>query len=424
VRDHTSAIRHELKSQGSETIALTPGASQQLGTFNITGIPPVTDGKRNYATNFWGHVTTVFDPDAAGSAVNADKLGKVMASWNLESNLCGSFFPQSWTRGSTLYHIIAVMASGYRYSQPARAQLPASTDTDVTLDVFYQLPLSYDFLKKPHETAQWVGFFDQGKLEGRLDVSTILDGDYAGAVLKATTALRAWCEYVPSPDNAIGVPVQWVEREIAGGGSSPVLTAVGQTTQLTGVRPGCGLAALLWLTDATGIGMSGPDGVDNITALEVPWREQKNLRNLDPLFMELRAMTGGRVGPVAGTGTTIIHDGAGWPYTMADTPSNRPAASSQSMFLPIVLPGRDAETSKFQRVQGNLPINFTFTAAVTNPHRFLSCEFYEWDDVQVDKMFRAMGVDPAHFSYRRKALLDNSPDASKLRYTRIMAVPT
>jgi len=423
MRDHTTPIVQELTSSGSEAVTLVPGASQVKGTFNITGIDPVTDGKRNYTTGFWGHLQTVLDPDAAGNAVSADKLPKCMASWRVFSPVMGEVHPEKHTRGSVLYHLIDTLALGYNTPQHARAQVPANTDTDVTLDLYYFLPLSYEFLKKPHETAQWVGFFDQGLLEGSLDVSTVLDGDYAGAVLKATTQLRSWIEYLPSPDIFLGVPVQWREREIAGGGSQPTLVGVGQESQLTGVRPGCGLAFLGWLTDATGIGLSGADGVDNITQYELPWRNQKLVRNLDPLFLSLRRAAAHRVGPVAGLGTTIIHDGASWPSTMDSTPNNRPGANSQQMVLPLVYPGLDAETSKFQRVSGNLKVNFTTTAAISSAHRFLSCEFMEFEDKQVDTMFRAMGVDPNFYDYRRKALLDNEPNQEKLRYTRIVATP-
>jgi hypothetical protein len=424
MRDHTTPIVQELTSSGAESVTLVPGSAQVKGTFNITGIDPVTDGKRNYTTGFWGHLSTVVDADAAGNAVSADKLAKCMASWRLFSPIMGEVMPEKHTRGSVLYHMIQVLALGYAYSQHARAQIAANTDADTTIDLFYFLPLSYEFLKKPHETAQWTGFFDQGLLEGSLDTSAVLDGDYTGAVLKATTQLRAWIEYLPSPDIFLGVPVQWRDREIAGGGSQPVLTGVGQETQLTGVRPGCGLAFLAWLTDATGIGLGGPDGVDNITQYELPWRNQKMVRNLDPLFLNLRRAVGGRkVGPTAGTGTTIMGDGAGWPSTMDATPNNRPGADSQKLCLPLVFPGLDAETSKFQRVNGNLKVNFTTTAAISNAHRFLSCEFMEFEDRQIDTMFRAMGVQPAHFDYRRKALLDNNPSDEKLRYTRILATP-
>lgn len=425
MRDHTTPIFKELTASGVESIALTPGAAQQTGTFNISGVPPVSGDMRNYATNFWGHTTTVFDPDAAGNAVNWDKLYKIMASWRLFSPIMGEVFPHQQTRGSVLGHIVQVFAGGFRYPQPARTQLPASTDSDVTLDLFYCLPLSYECLIKPHETAQWVGFFDQGLLEGILDVSTVLDGDYAGAVIKATTALRSYVEMLPSSDTFLGVPVQWRERQITGGGTQPTLKGVGQETQLTGVEQGCGLAALLWLTDATGIGLSGPDGVDNFTQIEVPWRSQPLLKNLDPLFLVLHRATQHRVGPVAGTGTTIVADGSGWPSTMAVTTGvdNRPAADSQKLFLPIIFPGADFETSKAQRVRGDLVVNFNVTSAITNPHRFLSFELMEFDENQRARMWRAMGVDMNFHTEHRKAARKNSPAEGKLRYTRICARP-
>ena len=421
MRDHTTPLFQELTSAGAESVALTPGAAQQTGSFNIAGLDPVTDGKRNYMLGVWCHVSSVFDPDAGGNAVSADKLGKVMASWRLFSPLLGEVFPHRSTRGAVLHHLIQVLALGYQYPNAARAQIAASTDTDVTIDVYYFLPLSYEFLSKPHETAQWVGLFDQGVLEGTLDVSTILDGDYAGGVLKATTALRAVVEFLPSPDDFIGVPVQWRDREIAGGGSQPTLMAVGQETQLQGVRSGCGLAFLAWLSNATGIGLGGPDGVDNITMIELPWRNQKTLRNLDPYFLGLRRAAGKRVGPIAGQGTTIIHDGAGWPYTQSDTPNNRPAASSQAMFLSPVYPGGDLQTSKLQRVNGNLKVNLSTTDAITAAHRFLTCEFMEYTDTHRDTLFAAMGIRPSSHVFTRKASLDNAPPEENLRYTRWLA---
>ena len=421
--NHTTPLWQELTSSGAETVPLTPGASQQTGVFNFVGVDPVTDRKRNYLLGIWCHVTTVVDSDGAGSAVAADKLGKVMASWRLFSPLMGEVFPHRNTRGAPLYHIMQVYALGGIYPQGARTVIPASTDADVTIDVFYYLPLSYSFLEKAHETAQWVGLFDQGLVEGTLDVSTILDGDYAGAVIKATTALRAVAEYIPSPDNFLGCPVQWRDREIAGGGSQPTLIGVGQETQLNGVRSGCGLAGLWWLSNATNIGMGGPDGVDNITQVELPWRNQKLLRNLDPYFLNLRRQVGKKVGPTA-NGVTAMPDTAGWPFAIDTTVANRPAANAQAMFLPLVSPEIPAQTSKFQRVNGNLKVNFTTTDAVTASHRFLSCEFMEFEETQRDKLFTAMGCGPDRgFRYVRKATLDNAPEEEKLRYSRWLAIP-
>lgn len=421
--DCTTPIFEEVTSNNADSVSVTPGAAQQNAQFTIQGLSPRTGDMRNYLTGFWLHLTTTFDPDAAGSAVSHDKLHKCLASARLFSKLLGEVFPHKQTRGPVLGHIIQVLGLGYQYPQGARAQIPASTDTDVTVDLFFWMPLAQGFLAEPMESSQWVGLFDDGVLEAMLDISTILDGDYAGAVLKAPTAFRAVAEMVPSHHHYIGFPIQWRDREIAGGGTQPVLQGVGQETQLNGVKSGCGLFWLSWLTNATGIGMGGPDGVDNITQIELPWRGQRLLRNLDPYFLALRRAVGKRVGPVAGQGTTIIHDGAGWPFTMSDTPSNRPAGSGQSMFLAPVYPGMGASTSKFQRTGGNLKVNLTVTDAISAAHRVVTGEAMEWTEQQRDTLFTAMNLPPGAFNYVKRPMGGKAADAGELRYSRWYAVP-
>lgn len=428
MRDHTTPLWKELTAQGLETITITPGTSAQAGTFNISGIPPVTGNERNYAQRFVGHLQTVLDTDAAGSAVSWDQLPKAMQSWQLQSPLLGDVFPAAHSRGAVIAHLAQVFALGGNYPQPARAQIPTNVDANYTIDLFYALSLSWNCFAKPHESAQWVGLFDQGTLTGTLDASNVLDGDYAGAVLAATTQLRAWVEYQPDKDAFLGVPIQIRERVIAGGGTSPVLKGVGQETGLVDVKQGCGLFGLFWLTDQTtiwGTNVSGPDGVDNFTGFECGWRGQPKTRNLDPFFIALEQAMPKRPGPLAGTGTTIMHDGAGWPETMAATPSNRPAASATKMFLPIIFPGLDFETSKAQRVLGDLQVNFDVTAAISGSHRFVSFELMEFQDSQIFRLFKAMGVDLSTRAYRLgRATLRKAPaEESKLRYTRILAVP-
>lgn len=422
MKDHSTPLWRELTATGTESIAITPGAATVPGAFNISGVPAATDNHRNYVQGFWGHLTIVVDPDAAGSAISFDQLYKGMASWRVSSPLLGDVFSPTHTRGAVLGHIIQVLALGYQYPQPARAQIPASTDTDVTIDLFYWLPLSYEVLKKPHETAQWVGFFDGGTMEGVVDAATVYDADYAGAVTKTGT-LRAYVEYLPSPDAFLGVPCQWRERRVSGGGSQPIIRNVGGETSLTGIKPGCGLAGLFWLSDAAGIGLGGPDGVDNITSVEIPWRGQQLLRNVDPYFLALRRATRHRVGPIAGAGAAgaALHDGAGWPYTMAATPNGRPGAQASAMFWPIIFPGSEFETSKAQRASGDLPINMNVTAGISAEHRFVTWELLEYTDDQVGRMAVAMlGNEVGLYEPNRKALNDNNPDPAKLRYTRIM----
>lgn len=421
MRDQITPLYRDLFSQGSATIAITPSASAaQLGKFTITGLDPRSqEGGYNYLSALIGHNDIVVDTDAAGNAVSWDKLYKICSSMEVISPVFGVVYPHIHTRGAVMGHLIQVIGDGYQYPQAGRDQIAANTDADTTVDLYYRVPFSFECLAKPHETSQWVGFYDSGTFEIGTDLTTVLDGDYAGAVIKTGT-LRAQAEYFPSVDRALGVPFQFRERQIAGGGSSPILKSVGIDTSLNGVKQGCGLAGLWWLTDATGIGMGGPDGVDNFTALAISWRQQKLVQNLDGLVMAQRVQQRGRTGPIAGVGTTIIRDGAGWPTTMDATTQvqNRLAANSQLMALQLIGPGRDLETSKVPRTLGDLQVDFLVTAAITTTHRFVSWELMEFTDDQVRALARGAGFQG---SPRRKALRGPGTASSEdLRYTRIL----
>lgn len=413
MRDHTTPLFKELQSSGLETVSITPSAATSPATFGITGLPPVTGNMKNYAQGFTFALTVTFDPDAAGNAVNFDQLIKGAASASLRSQWLGEVYTHQHTRGAVIGLLIDPIARGYQMMQPARIQIPTNTDSDVTLELYYELPLSFEVFKKPHETAQWTGFFDGGTAELIVGTASVFDGDYAGAVIKAPVTVRAWCTYLPSPDNALGVPFQFRDREIVGGGTAPILKGVGQETSLVGVEQGCGLAGMYWLSDQLGLG--GPDGVDNITSVEIPWRGQLQLRNLDPYFLELRKAARHRVGPISGLGTTIMHDGGGWPSTMGATPNGKFGANANALFLPLITPGADFETSKAQRVGGDLQVIFGVTAAITNPHRFVTFELLEYDNNQIARLGAAMGAPGA---VPTRAGLAKAADPSQLRYTR------
>lgn len=415
MRDSSAPLFKDLLANGNETVAITPGAATQLATFGINGVPPVTGNMKNYAQRFVLGVTQTLDADAAGNAVDADKLLKGVASARLFSPWMGEVYPHQHTRGSVLGLVINPVANGYQLENAARIQIPASTDADVTVELYYAVPLAHEILKKPHETAQWTGFFEGGTLEVIIAASNVFDGDYAGLVTKAPCTVRAQCEYIPSPDNSLGVPFQWREREITGGGNQPLLKGVGQETNLNGIQQGCGLAWLCWLSNATGMGLGGPDGIDNFTSVELPWRGQTQIRNIDGLMQAFRRATGRRVGPISGLGTTIMHDAGGWPSTMASTPNGRAGANAEALFLPMVFMGKDFETSKAQRLGGDLPVNFGVTTPITNSHRFVSWELLEFDDNQIVRMRDAMGL--SGWGWGKKGLGPEA-NASELRYTR------
>lgn len=418
MRNHSTPLFRQLSAAGTRAPTVVPGADIQSVTFNLIGLPPVTGDMRNYVLNFILRLTTVLDPDAAGDAVNFDKLAKGLSSARLHTPILGEQYQTAHTRGAVLQHLIDVVGAGYCTPQPARAQIPTNTDADVTIDLYYTLPIALEFLQKPHETSQFIGLYEQGELEARVSASTIFDGDYAGAVIKATTTVRAWCEYIPSPDNHIGVPFQFREYVVPGNSTEFTLRGVGGSTGLKGVaNDGCGLAMLAWLSDATGIGLSGADGVDEINRIDIPFRSQHSIDTVEPFFSALRRMVGHRVGPVAGVGSSPIHDGAGWPYTMAATPNNT-LANAQALFLPLVMPGKNFETSKAQHVRGDVSINLGFGTTPSGSSRFVSLELLEYDVPQLEAITRAMGLDPARVNPSKKAY--NGPGTTKqLRYTRI-----
>lgn len=416
MRNFTTPLWSELTTEGgAKTISITPSAAIQPGRFMISGIEPrIASGERLYLTRLWPHLTTTFDPDAVGDAVNWDKLPKALSSLEVTADVFGVPYPATHTRGAVLGHLIQVIGLGYAYPDGARIQIPGSTDADVTLDIFYVAPFAHECLEDPMETAQWVGFYDGGTVDMYVAPSTVFDGDYAGAVIKAPTTLRCLAETQPSKKNFIGIPFQWRERQIAGGGSSPVLKNVGGETSLNGVSPGAGLAGCWWLSDATGIGLSGPDGVDNFLSISIPWRSQKSIQNLDGFYHSDRVQRERRVGPISGIGAGLaLHDRAGWPNTMASTPNNRPSANSQAMFFPLVEPGRNLQTSKVQRVLGDLQVDFQVTTPITNPHRFVTWELMEFTPGQVQAL-AALGRFGGE-ARRRDPGGEGSP--SQLRYT-------
>lgn len=387
MRQHTTSLFYELSSEGgSKSISITPGSAAQSGKFSISGIAPRVQDMRNYLVRLWPHLFITVDTDAAGNAIVWDKLAKGLQSLEVISPVMGVNYPHFHTLGATLMHLISVVALGYEYPQGARIQIPANADADYDVDLFYVVPFANEFLYDPMETAQWTGFFDGGTIEMRVAPSTIYDGDYAGAVTKTPCTLRCLAETLPSPREFIGVPFQWRRRQIAGGGSSPLLKNVGGETSLNGISPGCGLGGLFWLTDATGMGLGGSDGVDNITSVTMDWRGQKNIQNLDGYYHAIRAHTEKRTSPISLSATVPLIDATEWPKSMSATGVNRPSADPQQMFLPLVAPGRELMTSKVQRVLGDLQVDFTSTAAFTNPHEFMTLEFLEFTEDQVNAM--------------------------------------
>jgi hypothetical protein len=421
MRQNTTPLTYELTSEGgSKTIAIVPSAAVQAGKFVISGIDPRIQDMRNYLTHLWPHLFTTLTV-AAGVAISWDKLAKALVSAEVVSPILGTVFPHFHTRGPTLMHLISVIALRYEYPQGARTQIPAVAQAN-NVDLFFCIPIAQETLADPMESAQWSGFFDGGTVEMIVAASTIFGTDSAAATIGAPTTLRCLAEAIPSPREFLGVPTQWRRRQIAGGGSSPVLKNVGGETSMNGIAPGCGLAAMYWLTTATGIGLGGSSDVANLISYAASWRGQKQTQNLDGLFHYQRLAQEKRTSPISGIGVGAavvpLNDGANWPATMDSGAANdgRPASNAQQMFLPIIAPGRELMTSKTQRVLGDLQIDFNSTVALTNPHEFMTWELMEFSEQQANSM-AALGL--FRGVARRKNVNGSPGKPGNFRYTAI-----
>lgn len=381
MRVHTTPKIHELVSTAGKNPSVTPSTSSlQTASFNLNTLPTGKQGKFwYYALAALIKVVTTFDQAASGGAVvNPDKLWKAMASFQISCPILGELYPHRNTRGAVLGNVIQVLGNGYQQF-PLNAQI-AAADGDTTVTLYYRMPFALEFLKKPHETAVWTGMLEGGTLECKLDLSTVFDGDSTGAVLKAPTNFRAWLELMPAPEAVIHTPMHFREYQTPGSTTRHQLLDMGAPDGLKGIDigRGAGLAALMYLTDATGIGLGGADGIDNITGLDINWRDQDRIDNPEAFMVALwnlkRRMISSGGGGVKGT--TITND-LGWPFAVADANSANLAGASGSgaYVFPVCMPGYDCETSKFQSVKGARDINFAYTATPSAQARWLSLEF-------------------------------------------------
>jgi hypothetical protein len=383
MRNHTTPKIHELTSTAGKNPSLTPGTTAQSATFLLNNIPTGKDGKFwYYAMALVIKLVVTFDQAAmGGSAVNADKLWKVVQSIQVQCPLLGQLFLHANTRGAILGNIIQYFGFGYN-ALPVRPQV-AAADGDTTLTLYYRVPFAYEFLRKPHETAPWGGFLEGGTVEVKIDTTTVYDGDSTGAVIKTPTNLRAWLELIPSPEAVIHTPIHWREHITPGSSTKHVIQDMGSSDGLQGIdqSKGVGIAALLNLGNSTGLGLSGSGSLANILSFDIPWRDQDRVDVPEALMIALYAMMGNnrKQKPAA----PVTTDGAGFPQDIAQanaTGNNDPVFNADGMFFPLIAAGRDLETSKLQTVAGAKELNFTYSSTPSSSNRFLGAYFPVFDE--------------------------------------------
>lgn len=363
MRNHTQPKIFDLAGPAGKTASLTMTASAgATATFNMNNLPTGKDGKMWYYTMAIVVEVTpaVTMASSAGAAITPDKLWKIVQSARVYSPILGELFSHTNTNGAALGLIQQEFGRGFN-GNPRPITIPATNSAVVSPRLKYRIPFAYEFLKKPHETSPWAGFFEGGQVEIKLDLSTVLDADSTGTTVPSAT-VSAWLELIPSPEPVIHTPCHWRRHaNLPGSTKRTTITDIGSPDGLQGTdqSKGVGLASMLYLTNATGMGLGGTtnQSADNITQLEVPWRDQTTTDNPEAFFESFFAMCGVRR-RADGAG---VNEFGGFPYTLAATSTTGLLANAQALFFPIVSCGRDLETSKLQTVAGAKDINFNYT---------------------------------------------------------------
>lgn len=374
MRNHTTPHYHELVSQQGKRPTLTPGNPGPTVSFLATAMPTGEDRK------FWYYVMSIvlkvvvrINQTGDGSAINANKLWKLVQSVQIQSPLLGMLAVHSNSRGSVLGNILQYLGYGFSGTPLARDIPAAAGDTDVTL--YFRVPLSWEFLKKPHESAPWSGFLEGSTFEVMFAPDTVLAGDSAGATLTAPSNCRAWMEMIPVPEAIIHTPCHWREhRNIPGGTDRHIIQDMGSPDGLQGVdtSKGVGLAALYQLMNPAGLGLAGSGTADNILQFDTPWRRQNRVEIPDAPYLSMFAQQGPH-GRTTDNLISVTSSRNEFPYSLA---ANVGALNdAESLVFPICTPARDQETSKFQTVSGAKEINYAFTSVPEGTSRYLGLYF-------------------------------------------------
>jgi len=304
---------------GAKTSTLTPSSSNtQKVQFQL---PP--DAKLN-PHNDWAcfdgfrvKVTTTFDQAASGgSNVNADQLACILKSVRYQNNdVFGVMMDDQVYTGPRAKNIIERVSNGYEAYGWDRAQI-ASTDGDST--VTFYLKLSFGTANVdigPEAFYHWLGWHKNGLLDVTLDVSTAIAQFSTGAVIKSNTVISAEVLPVALRNPPLPLLAAWKQytSPVVSGANQIVLRNFGDPQSLKNASKQVRVATIVELMNVLGLG--GVSTADTITSFWSDQLNQPKCENLDFLMMEFRDLIGGHVG------SANLHDGAGFPQTMAATPN-------------------------------------------------------------------------------------------------------
>src|SRR6185295_9518274 len=161
------------------------------------------------------------------------------------------------------------------------AQIPAA-DGDTTVDLYFSFPFAQKNFARPADFMPWMGWLENTICKFFLATSTAIAAVSTGAVIKATTNVQMWMEYVVDKTlDAVSLPYWRLFKQSATGGTTFLMANIGANDGWKRCQDWIRLAGIYLLTSNAGMGAI--DTADNITAFACERLEIDRIENVDSL---------------------------------------------------------------------------------------------------------------------------------------------
>jgi len=191
-----------------------------------------------------------------------------------------------------------------------------------------------------------------------------------------SVVLRAWLEVVPT--RKIWIPGLFGFRQYAQGGGvvNFRMEGLGSAQGLSVAEQGCALGGIWMLTDATGVGLGGSDGADNVIGVQSEDLDLPNLVHVPTLFDLLERQIDGHPGGEGGMATLSQNR---WPYAQNETVWTG-GRVDMAYLLPLRMPARGQQLSRLRRFNGeqrDVRVKYSFTSTPSGEMKHGTLEFYK-----------------------------------------------
>jgi len=235
--------------------------------------------------------------------------------------------------------------------------------------------MAHECFERPQHFAFWLGWLNGTKIQSWVAAANAAGNISTGAVIKATTTVRGWIEYVVSDELIIPTVNQWHRyQDAAAGKTTHTITGIGTANGLNDVKDGSRIVGLYELCNtAFTLAFGGATTADIYTGYLIPQLSQDLTVNPDAFFNSARRAMGGSNGiNTQGSGSgTPVQDAARWPYRSAGTSfANSTSFLHQnlpnSMFIPVRTPGKNEMLTKCPKFFGDMKRTCTFSTTPTS----------------------------------------------------------